>query len=302
MNKIDLTVIIPHYNIPDLLGRCLRSVPETESIQVVVVDDCSPNSAHYYDEIPELSRFNVELYSTNQGGSAGRARNVGLEHAKGRWITFLDADDLFVDNVSDILEKYIHRNEEIVFFRTIGCMSENIDIPSTRSIYDWQFDLYFRTGCEEHLRYGFDSLWGKLIKKELIDRFAIRFEEVKYSNDAYFSGLIGVFAKCIYVTNEVIYKVTEREGSLTAGKMRDVNELVIRYNVALHLQVLYDTYEIKYNNFIFAYFLSLMLKKDRRLFVNEFIKLSLKNKLRYVYCFLRRIYGKIRKLLSHSFE
>lgn len=297
MNKVDLTVIIPHYNIPDLLSRCLRSVPETESIQVVVVDDCSPNSANYYDEIPELSRSNVELYSTNQGGSAGRARNVGLEHAKGRWITFLDADDLFVDNVSDILEKYIHRNEEIVFFRTIGCMSENIDIPSTRSIYDWQFDLYFRTGCEEHLRYGFDSLWGKLIKKELIDQFAIRFDEVRYSNDVYFSGAIGVFAKCIYVTNEVFYMVTEREGSLTAGNMKDINELVIRYNVALRLQRLYDTYKIKYKNFVFAHFLNLIFIKDRRLFAEEFIKLSRNNKFRYVYCLLRRIYGLMRESL-----
>ena len=84
MKDINYTIIIPHYNIPDLLMRCLKSIPVREDIQVIVVDDCSPDANRYLKDYPELSRPYLEYYSTPQGGSAGRARNVGLNHAKGK--------------------------------------------------------------------------------------------------------------------------------------------------------------------------------------------------------------------------
>ena len=55
------SVIIPHYDIPDLLMRCLKSIPVSEDIQVIVVDDNSADADTYLDRYPELSRplFNV---------------------------------------------------------------------------------------------------------------------------------------------------------------------------------------------------------------------------------------------------
>ena len=58
---INYSIIIPHYNIPDLLGRCIKSIPEREDVQVIVVDDNSTGSGDYVSTIPELSRKGVEL-------------------------------------------------------------------------------------------------------------------------------------------------------------------------------------------------------------------------------------------------
>ena len=50
------SIIIPHKDIPDLLMRCLRSIPVSEDIQVIVVDDNSADADTYLKRYPELSR------------------------------------------------------------------------------------------------------------------------------------------------------------------------------------------------------------------------------------------------------
>ena len=99
MKEINYSIIIPHYNSPDLLMRCLMSIPVKENIQVIVIDDCSPNSDDYLVRYSELQ----EYYKTPRGGSAGRARNIGLDYVKGKWVICVDADDLFVENIEEFL-------------------------------------------------------------------------------------------------------------------------------------------------------------------------------------------------------
>lgn len=72
-DNYNYTVIIPHYNIPDFLMRCLESIPVRKDIQVIVIDDCSPGVSEYLLKYPQLSRPYLEYYSTPIGGSAGRA-------------------------------------------------------------------------------------------------------------------------------------------------------------------------------------------------------------------------------------
>ena len=52
--KFDYSIIIPHNDIPDLLMRCLNSIPVSEDIQVIVVDDNSADADTYLDRYPEL--------------------------------------------------------------------------------------------------------------------------------------------------------------------------------------------------------------------------------------------------------
>lgn len=90
----NFTIIVPHYNTPQLLERCIASIPGREDVQIIVVDDCSFDTSELCETFEKLKlRHNFELYRTPQGGSAGRARNIGLDHAKGKWLIFADADD-----------------------------------------------------------------------------------------------------------------------------------------------------------------------------------------------------------------
>lgn len=287
MSEIVLSVIIPHYNIPDLLVRCLNSIPIREDIQVIVVDDCSDDYEQYIKKIPELSRPYLELYQTHIGGSAGRARNVGIEHAKGRWITFVDADDLFVESIDMLIDKYIDKEEDVLYFPSISVMSDNLDIMSKRHCFYYHFEQYFNGNNENFLRYEFDAPWGKFIKKSLIDRKSLRFDEVKWANDTYFSACVGVYAKSIFVPREVAYIVTEREGSLTSAKVMSVPEWKVRLSSSLHVQNLFDENNIQYKRYSFIEIFLLMWPREKRLSVLTFITFSIRNKLRVLYSLLR---------------
>jgi glycosyltransferase involved in cell wall biosynthesis len=287
MSQPVFSIIIPHYNIPELLVRCINSIPVRQDIQVIVVDDCSPNADKYKETYLELSRPHLEYYRTPQGGSAGRARNVGIEHAKGKWLTFIDADDLLTNNAESLFEKYKDRTEDVLYFQSQSVMCDDLKMPSARNTFLYHFDHYFKTGNEQPLRLEFDAPWGKLVKKSLIDKYQIRFEQVRYSNDTYFSAVIGVYAKSIFVPKEILYIVTERTGSLTSAKIKTIEEWKIRYKATLRVQNFFDDHSVKYKKYAFADFLQEVWHRDKNVYFKEFIELSFRNKLRTLYCHLR---------------
>ena len=239
-NNIKISVIIPHYNIPDLLVRALRSVPQREDVQVIVVDDGSVNADKYIERYPELSASNVEFYPQPHCGLAGRMRNIGLEHAKGEWVTFLDADDLFAEGADRIFTEVQQYSEDIVYYRTVAAMSDDLSISSRRFGFDCFFDIKDPKEQERYFRYVHSFPTGMIIKKDLIDNFNIRFEEVTDWNDVYFSACIGVYAKDIRVCQDVLYILTERRESLT-GKANLTKEERLRKN--------YTRYGVAYRTF-----------------------------------------------------
>lgn len=98
-NTAKITVIIPAYNIEDLLGRCIESVVSQdypkELLEIIVVDDGSTDSTgRVADEYADKYQNVTALHKENGGSSS--ARNLGLKHATGEYIGFVDSDD-FVD-------------------------------------------------------------------------------------------------------------------------------------------------------------------------------------------------------------
>ena len=211
---INYSIIVPHYNIPDLLCRCLRSIPERDDVQVIVVDDNSPGNDKYLETIPELSRKNVEFYVTRDGLGAGHARNVGLSHAVGKWLVFSDSDDFFVDNYSEILDKYINDEHDIIYFNIKSC-----DCYDTTNVRDVdKLNLYRKTQNDIYLRVCYPEPWGKFVKRDLVVDNRIEFQETKAHNDLLFAVRTGLTAKTVKVVDEPLYWYVIREGSLGHNK------------------------------------------------------------------------------------
>lgn len=209
-DMINYSIIIPHFNIPKLLGRCLRSIPERGDVQVIVVDDNSPGNEKYLDTLPELKRKNVEFYVTKDGLGAGHARNVGLSHAIGKWLIFSDSDDFFDNSFSQILDEYVNDDHDIIYFGVKICDSDN---PSHVHDTD-RFQSFHETGNEMCLRFGHAEPWGKIIKRSFVVENNIVFQEVKANNDLLFSVKAGFTADSIAVDERTLYWYGVREGSL----------------------------------------------------------------------------------------
>ena len=224
------SIIIPHKGIPDLLMRCLRSIPVSEDIQVIVVDDNSVGADTYLERYSELSRPYLEFVRTTKGGGAGYARNVGLEHAKGK--LFADADDFFVEDMHDIISSYVDSEADVIYFKNKAVLSENINIESNRcSWMNRKIDQCLKDGDEWPVRFKLFVPWAKMVKRDLVIKYNIRFDEVVYSADVYFSMLVGYHADIIKVTNMILYVVTFRPKSLSAEFCTKPGELKTRAEV-----------------------------------------------------------------------
>lgn len=231
------SIIIPHYDIPELLVRCLRSIPVRPDVQVIVVDDCSPDADQYMSRYPELSRPHLEYYSTSQPGSAGRARNVGLEHAQGRWVLFADADDFFASDLAMLLDRYRDREEELIYFRIRCVQSDDISQPAQRSEWlDVMWSDYEQNHDLASLCGRSPNVWGKLIKRELVEQHHIRFEETRYSNDFWFAACVASRATRVSVERETLYIITVRSHSLAYQMNQKEGELEERAAVCFRVE------------------------------------------------------------------
>lgn len=233
MQKINISVIIPHYNIPDLLVRALRSIPQRDDVQVIVIDDGSPDADKYIERYPELSAPSVEYYPQPHCGSAGTMRNIGLEHAKGEWVTYVDADDFLTEDADKIFTEVLQYDEDIVFYRTKAVMNDDITIPSQRYGYDCFFSLEPEEERERYFRYVHSFTTAKFYSKKMIDTYCLRFEDVPYWNDVYFCACAGIYAKKIRICQDYLYVLTERSGSLTSDKQDTKSVRLKKYDTRL---------------------------------------------------------------------
>ena len=268
------SIIIPHKEIPDLLMRCLRSIPVSEDIQVIVVDDNSADADTYLDRYPELSRPYLEFVRTTKGGGASYARNVGLEHAKGKWILFADADDFYVENMPDIIYSYADSEADVIYFKNKAVLSDDISIKSNRSSYvNENIDQYLSDGDEWPIRANMYGPVCKMIKRSLLEKHHIRFDEIKCYEDNYCSLLIGYYAGTIKAVDKVLYVVTSRPDSLTAlheyspDWLRQRTEVFFRCDKFMYQNGFCRERRSK------SYLLK-MLKQDRKLFKYYFFKLD----------------------------
>jgi len=228
---IHYSVIIPHYNTPELLRRCLDSIPIREDIQVIIIDDCSSQDIVDFAHFPGKERPYTEVYSTPQAGSAGRARNIGLHHAKGEWLIFADADDYFEPNAFTIFDHHLTNTEDVLYFNACSRYSDTGE-PSDRNTHTTNIlNDFFKTHNEHNLRYRFYVPWSKMVRRSLVQEHDIQFDEIRWANDVMFSILIGYYAKKINAFPDVVYCITLTHGSL----MMQYNEqsLLTRYEIRL---------------------------------------------------------------------
>ncbi len=272
---INFTFIIPHYDIPDLLLRCLKSIPERNDSEIIIVDDNSPNADSYLDLYPLLRRPDISFIRTYERKGAGAARNIGLTHSRGKWILFADADDLFVEDINSILDEVLPRSEDILYFRKKTVFSDNIELISSRATWlDKIYDSYFKYGDEMRVRCLHYAPWGKIIKKKLIVDHNILFDEIPYSNDVIFSVKAGLAANRVAINDKVLYICTQRKGSLTDSFCQKPGELEMRCGVLFRAQSLLSENNLRLIQPQIPQMLTKMLLNNRKLFLHFFSRVS----------------------------
>ena len=215
--SIIYSIIIPHFNVPNLLERCLASIPPKDYLQIIVVDDCSSEKGKKTLEKLEEKYQSVEFYHLQHNQGGGAARNAGLKHAKGRYVLFADADDFFLPSIDLLLDEYKSKDFDVAFFNANSVDSENF-FPTKRALYlNKIFKLcnFSQSKGIRLLKYSFGEPWGKIILKKMLDDNQICFDETKIHNDTKFSYLVGFYSKNVLVDSRPLYCITERLNSVS---------------------------------------------------------------------------------------
>lgn len=220
---MNYSIIIPHHNVPKLLKRALDSIPKRNDVEIIVVDDAS--APEYKEQLRNVCsmRKDVLLIEQNKNKGGGAARNIGLEHATGKFVLFLDADDFYNYCINEILDEYIDTDYDIVFFKG-NCVDSETYMAGNRLEYNNEkIDRYLSDTSrnEQELRYQFQVPVCKIIRRKTIVGNDIKFDEINIRNDVTFSYLVGYYAKKIAVDQRAIYCATTREGSVSSFRGAD---------------------------------------------------------------------------------
>lgn len=226
--EIDFSIIIPHRDSLHFLPKLFHSLPESDRIEILLIDNSFIPIKR--EDVDTDKNFEL-LYSSPERG-AGGARNEGLEHAHGKWLIFIDADDYLPDNTFEIFYNHFNSDAELIYFGMNGIYVDTGGYSERGDQYTKLVRGYLSGKISEmEIRLGFASPCSKMVRRELIDRHHIRFDEVVASNDVYFSLLTGFYAKKIDAVDKITYIATVSRGSLT--KRRDLKVLQSRFEVNL---------------------------------------------------------------------
>lgn len=217
------SIIIPHRNTPKLLSRLLDSIPHRTDTEVIIVDDNSSPEIVNFDNFPGNNRNDVIIIFDKEGKGAGNARNIGLDKARGHWVYFADADDVFTENLSALLDKYSNvRNIDMVFVnaKILDDEGQTHDFVLNKYIKNYKKKRYLSLDV---LRFGIWTPWSRLISRSVFKENNILFEQIAVGNDI--MGILNAsrYSKTFAVESQIIYLYFKpKSGSQThaASKVR----------------------------------------------------------------------------------
>lgn len=249
---INYSIIIPHKNIPDLLQRCLDSIPRRDDIQIIIVDDNSNPQKVDFENFPGLGDPCVEVYFTKEGKGAGYARNVGLKYAKGKWLFFADSDDTYTSPFSKFLTDSKDLVADVVYFK--ANLINNDVSKSPFFLMNYYITQYlYHGGALSDVKFGAWEPWNKMISRQLVVQNNILFDEIPSSNDKMFSLKVGEFAERVIVIEQYLYNYILRKNSIIHN--RNSNRLFYSLSTSINQNILYK--RVGYKRCVFIPFLIL---------------------------------------------
>lgn len=213
-----VSVIIPTYNSEKYIAETLNSVLNQtyREIEIIIIDDCSKDNTFEIVKEYEKKYSNIVCLKQEQNKGVAEARNRGIKKSRGRYIAFLDSDDLWYEKK---LEKQLKlMKEKRVFFSYTAI--EMIDEESKI--------LKEKREVKEEIDYNF------LLKNTMIATSSVIVDKLKYSEfqmplrrsgQDYATWLQLLKKGKAYGINEVCVSYRVRKGSLSSNKIKSIKQV-----------------------------------------------------------------------------
>lgn len=217
---IDISIIIPVYNVGNYLIRCVESLVSSSNIEILLIDDCSTDNSKEIAIHLEKKYSFVKLIALDKNQGVSNARNVGIKNAKGKYIMFSDADDWYEPNaVERLLEVANNKNADFIT-ANYYISYENKKVKVDTSSY-FSKDKITK---EEIISYMTLTSCSKLMKKKLFtDNF------IEYPTNVIRCEELQVIPVLAYLANnpvaidDTLYNYYQRENSASNKKEKDIS-------------------------------------------------------------------------------
>lgn len=232
-----VSIIVPAYNVEDYIDECIMSVIDQsifDNVELVIVNDGSTDNT--YEKILKYSSYRNVIIIDQENGGLSNARNRGFCIANGKYVMFLDSDDVLHDN--NVLEALTHISEQ----NTLDMVISDYIIwknDTNDQIYHHDKNLEGKiiTGRQffdesYYLNKVNSVVWNKLYNREFLQSNNLLFIDGLVYEDMEFTP------KAFYLANRVMYcgilaiKYRIRPNSIMTVKTVDYNRLMNYFVIA----------------------------------------------------------------------
>ena len=220
MNAVSLSIVLPVYGVADYLPRCLDSllddVPEQLRLQVVAVDDCSPDGSGAILDARAAADPRLTVLHLDRNRGLGGAREAGLAEATGEYVWFVDSDDWLAEGaLGAVAERLTAVRPDVLVTGFARVYPDGSTEPDTwRRLLDGvpeTFTLAERPALLQMIL----SAWNKVVRREFLLGLGVRFGDGYYEDISVTYPLLLAAERISYLDRDCYFYRRQREGAIT---------------------------------------------------------------------------------------
>ena len=238
-----ISVILPLYNAARFLAECLKSIQNQtfQDFELICVNDASTDDTMQILQDFQKEDKRIRIFSNPEHSGAAYSRNRGMKEAVGKYLSFLDGDDIFEEEMLECAcrtaEKY---HTDVLMFERKHVSSENI-YNKQQVFHSMEFrsrycDMPFE--MKEYMPYEI-LRWqmapaSQLYNKDFIESNHLEFQNLSCANDVYFVCMAVLLAKKLLFLNDGRVMVYARDHDEPSRISHDRDPLC-SYQAVLHI-------------------------------------------------------------------
>lgn len=235
-------MIVPVYQVEKYIAQCIESILNQtfQDFELILIDDGSKDQSGRICDLYAAKDDRILVIHTENRGAAA-ARNVGLDHASGRYITFLDGDDYLDEHmIARLYEEIVDSEYDMVVCDFLNLLPDEED----NFIVHLQEKTVNGREVLEHLKnernYGLWTIvWNKIYKREVLEN--LRFPDGKYFEDEFFSNQLYLNSNQIHVIPDVLcYHRVLASSTMNTQKIENYLDLLDALQERLDIYFKYD--------------------------------------------------------------
>lgn len=220
--QMEISIVLPVYNVVDYLDECIQSILNQtfDQFELIIVDDGSNDGSQIKCDQYKDDRITV-VHQQNAGLAA--ARNTGIRHAKGKYITFIDSDDIVGIRYLEILYSVLINERADIsicdYSEFMDNASPSLEMQQNNGDAIWTFNhREVITEVYNNTFHGVEYVsWAKMYRLDLFRGNDIWFPDGRLHEDTFTTYKLFYAANRIAYVDTPLYYYRKRGGSIMSS-------------------------------------------------------------------------------------